>query len=394
MHSPGALDDACGETFMTNLLDDRSVVQRVLDHVDRQTTDLGDEVWREPVGNYFSKERFAAEVEILRRRPVAFCPSAALPDKGSYVAHNSAGASIIAVRGADGVVTAFRNACRHRGMPLAEKSGCQKAFVCRYHGWTYGLDGSLIHIPDEYGFPGLDKSTRGLVPLPTREHGGLVFVTQSDIASGAADPENLPPLPLARHKLRRAWETETNVNWKIVAEGFLEGYHIRHLHRDTFYPAQFDNLNVIESFGRNSRVVFPYRAINKMRETPPSARTAQGVLTYVYHLFPNVMVVTFPATVSILILEPLEVDRTLLISYVVTDRETELPEVQAKVQDREDFSALGAVEDTEATQAIQRSLNSGANEFFEFGRFEKAICHFHRSLSEALKEIGFVDSSQ
>ncbi len=45
-----------------------------------------------------------------------------------------------------------------------------------------------------------------------------------------------------------------------------------------------------------------------------------------------------------------------------------------------------------ATRAIQHSLNSDANEFFEFGRFEKAICHFHRSLNEALQEIGFVDS--
>ena len=59
-------------------------------------------------------------------------------------------------------------------------------------------------------------------------------------------------------------------NWKIVVEGFLEGYHIRSTHRETFYPVQFDNLNVVETFGRNSRIAFPYRRINKLRDVPPA----------------------------------------------------------------------------------------------------------------------------
>ena len=50
-------------------------------------------------------------------------------------------------RGIDGKVRAFRNACRHRGMQVASNSGCTRAFVCRYHGWTYNLEGRLRHIP-------------------------------------------------------------------------------------------------------------------------------------------------------------------------------------------------------------------------------------------------------
>ena len=111
---------------MITLLDDQLVVQRVLDHIDKQTTDLGDQVWREPVENYLSHERFAAEMELLRRYLIPLCPAAALPENGSYIARDAAGTSILAVRGSDGVVRAFRNACRHRGMQLADKSGCQK----------------------------------------------------------------------------------------------------------------------------------------------------------------------------------------------------------------------------------------------------------------------------
>src|ERR1700687_1237679 len=134
------------ETLMATLRDDQSVVKRSLDHIAKRTTDLGDQVWREPVENYLSRERFAAEMELLRRYPIPFCPSAALPENGSYIARDAAGAPLIAVRASDGVVRAFRNACRHRGMQLADGSGCQKSSVCRYHGWTYALGGRVRHV--------------------------------------------------------------------------------------------------------------------------------------------------------------------------------------------------------------------------------------------------------
>ena len=65
---------------MESLLDDRAVCQRVLDHIDGNSTDMGTETWREPVVNYRSEQRFGAELDLLRRLPVPFCPSAALPE--------------------------------------------------------------------------------------------------------------------------------------------------------------------------------------------------------------------------------------------------------------------------------------------------------------------------
>jgi len=284
---------------MTSLADDATVVQRILDHIDRGTTDLGTTTWREPVENYLSEARFAAELRlVLRRYPIAFCPSAALPEPGSYLARDAAGVPLLAVRGSHGQVRAFRNACRHRGTQLASGAGCGKAFVCRYHGWTYGLDGSLRHVPHEHGFPGLDMSARGLVPVETTEAQGLVFVTQEKPPLGDAHLDSLPPLIPPGFRLTRSSEGEVPVNWKILAEGFLEGYHIRSTHPETFYPLQFDNLNVVEHFGRNNRIAFPYQAIHKLRAVSHDERSVDGKLTYVYHLFPNVMVATFPARSS------------------------------------------------------------------------------------------------
>jgi phenylpropionate dioxygenase-like ring-hydroxylating dioxygenase large terminal subunit len=152
-------------------MDDQAVVQRVLDHIENGTTDLGDSVWREPVANYRRPERLQAELDrVLRRTPTPFCPSAALPEAGSFVAREAAGVPLVVVRGADGRVRAFRNACRHRGMQVAAGSGCTRAFVCRYHGWTYNLEGRLRHIPHEEGFSGFDKEAHPLVPVSAGYH--------------------------------------------------------------------------------------------------------------------------------------------------------------------------------------------------------------------------------
>jgi phenylpropionate dioxygenase-like ring-hydroxylating dioxygenase large terminal subunit len=369
-----------------SLKDDAAVVQRIFDHIDNRTTDLSAETWREPVENYRSVERFTAERElVLRRYPTPFCPSAALPESGSYVARDAAGTPILAVRGADGRVRAFRNACRHRGTQLVAGAGCEKAFVCRYHGWTYALDGALRHVPHEHGFPDLDKSTRGLVPVDAVEEvGGMVFITQDAPSPPNTNLDQLPPIISPQHRLLQSAELEVPANWKIFAEGFLEGYHIRATHPETFYPVQFDNLNVVETFGRNHRIAFPYRAVNKLRTVAPAEWSVDGKLTYVYHLFPNVMIATFPANIFMTVLEPVAIDRTVFITYVLTTRSADDVEAQTTIKRGADFVNDGAAEDRAVVCAIQRGLASGANEFFEFGRFEGLIGHFHRELHAAL----------
>jgi phenylpropionate dioxygenase-like ring-hydroxylating dioxygenase large terminal subunit len=368
----------------TRLLDDATVIERVFDHIDHETTDLGETTWREPVEHYRSGARFATERDaVLRRLPVGFCPSAALREAGSYVAREAAGTPIVAVRGNDGRVRAFRNACRHRGTALAADAGCLKAFVCRYHGWTYGLDGRLIHVPHEHGFPDLDKGARGLAPVAAAEVGGVVFVTQDAPRADArldAPPQIIPP----HYRLMTKNELDVPANWKIAVESFLEGYHIRTTHAQTFYPVQFDNLNVVESFGPNNRITFPYRAIHKLRSVAREERAVEGKLTYVYHLFPNVMVATFPGRIVMAVLEPLAVDCTRFVTYTLTDRDEGDAEARSALKRGGDLVDSGAAEDREVICAIQRSLESGANEFFEFGLFEGAIGHFHRVLQAAI----------
>jgi len=372
---------------MPVLLDEPAIAQRILDHIDQETTDVSEACWREPVENYRSPQRLQAELErVFRRTPTPFCPSAALARPGAYVARSAAGVPILAVRGADGVVRAFRNACRHRGAQLACGLGREKAFVCRYHGWTYGLDGGLKHIPHDYGFPGLDKQTHGLVPVAASEHAGLVFVTQDAPEAGDPDLAALPQLLPPDFELIAATDQETKANWKIVQEGFLEGYHIFSTHRDTFYPVQFDNLNVVEYFGQGSRIAFPYRNIQKLRGVEPALRDTSGTLTYVYHLFPNVIIATFPQRIVMAVMEPVSPGVTRTVNYTLAAARTLQTDRPAVDRDR-DFVDAGAREDREVVESIQAGLDSGANQVFEFGRFEGAIAHFHRNLHALLGEL-------
>ena len=377
----------------SSVADDVDIVRRILAHIDAGTTDEGD-VWREPVQNYLDPTRFTDELKMLRSYPSVYLPSAALPKAGDYVERAAFGVPLFAVRGRDGRARVFRNACRHRGMALVEGPGCSAALVCRYHGWTYRLDGSLSHVPHADAFPDLDTSTRGLVEVDSREVDGLIVIGPLQSPGPRADeamahlsdggPWRDKLMPAARHVFTNS--TARPMNWKILVEQFLEGYHIRSTHKDTFYPIQYDDLNIVERFGPNSRITFPYKNIERLRDRPVSTWTVERRVTYVYQLFPNVMVATFPDQVLVVAVDPVDVDHcTVHIHAMVTPEAAEkLSTAKAIATGGQSLLAAGGIEDNEMSEGVQRGLRAGANTFVEFGRHESAIGHFHATLDNRL----------
>ena len=99
----------------------------------------------ELTGPVFSDPDLAARerTEFFSNHPQMIGLSGDLPEPGSFLTVNELDVPILATRTEGGEFKAFVNACRHRGTPLAEGSGCAKAFVCPYHGWSYQLDGRL-----------------------------------------------------------------------------------------------------------------------------------------------------------------------------------------------------------------------------------------------------------
>jgi phenylpropionate dioxygenase-like ring-hydroxylating dioxygenase large terminal subunit len=339
--------------------------------------------------------RFADELRMLRSYPSVFLPSAALPKPGDHVERDTFGVPLFAVRGRDGKARVFRNACRHRGMALVEGPGCAKALVCRYHGWTYRLDGALSHVPHADAFPDLDMAGRGLVEVESREVDGLIVIGALDspapdaesamasLADGSPWRDKLTPatrLVFARPALRA-------MNWKVLVEQFLEGYHIRTTHKDTFFPIQYDDLNVVEPFGPHTRITFPYKNIERLRDRPESTWDLGHRVTFVYHLFPNVMVATFPNQVLVITIDPIDIDHTTVTIYALVTPDV-IQRASADPTTSEGARNLlneGGIEDNEMSEGVQRGLRAGANTFVEFGTHESAIGHFHATLDERLR---------
>ncbi|MEA2377167.1 MAG: choline monooxygenase [Thermoleophilaceae bacterium] len=155
-----------------------------------------------------------------------------LPNPGSYLTATAGRQPVLVLRDHDGTLRAFRNVCRHRGSRLLAGSGeCGKAIRCRYHGWTYKLDGELIGVPEARSIPDLDKSALGLFPVRVETLAGLVFVNLDMHARPLA--EHVPGLAerLAEYGLEdlvpgRPLDGGQPANWKIVADNYLEGYHV------------------------------------------------------------------------------------------------------------------------------------------------------------------------
>jgi Rieske 2Fe-2S family protein len=157
----------------------------------------------------------------------------ALPRPGSYITGFAGSQPVLVVRDESGVLRAYRNVCRHRASCLLSGSGqCKGAIRCRYHGWTYKFDGTLIGAPEALQFgKRLDKSALGLMPVLVEELCGLVFVNLDADATSLAELTGDLATRLARYRIAElelfgpSGGTQP-ANWKVVAENYLEGYHI------------------------------------------------------------------------------------------------------------------------------------------------------------------------
>jgi Rieske 2Fe-2S family protein len=233
-------------------------------------------------------------------------------------------ADVLLVRGDDGELRAFANACRHRGHELLPCGGAtnRKAIVCPYHSWGYSLAGELRAAIGFRDQPGFDAAEWGLVRLPATEWHGLVFVDTSGGAAGPLPLEALSELvaPYEPERLVTAGQHTYDVaaNWKVLAENYQECYHCSVIHPELCRVSP-------PGSGRNFPVTGPWiGGVMDLRDgistmsldgasggVPLRGLGEEGLRTVIYvTVFPNVLVSLHPDYVMIHRLVPLAADRT------------------------------------------------------------------------------------
>ncbi|MET0822395.1 MAG: aromatic ring-hydroxylating dioxygenase subunit alpha [Aeromicrobium sp.] len=204
--------------------------------------DLG---WQLPAELYSDPQHYEREREAIFHRAWQFvCREEELGKPGDYVTTVLGDVPVVVVRDKDGSLQAHVNVCLHRLHPVAEGSGCKKILQCRYHGWTYGLDGSLKSAPRSQDEPGFDKSAMVLQSVAVDTLGGLVFANPdpnpTPLAEFAAPAEDLMVrhgIDLGGWDLTGTFTYEVAANWKLFAENALECYHCPLVHNGTFGTA-------------------------------------------------------------------------------------------------------------------------------------------------------------
>ncbi len=368
--------------------------RKLLGYLEKRTTALAEDVYRNPVGDYTCPQQAERERELFFRKGAFNVGlSALLPNPGDWMTHDYSGVPILLSRDREGKLGAYLNVCRHRGARIANGSGSgEKDFRCPYHGWCYGLDGKLIARPDEPSFAAAARETHGLRPLPVVEKYGMIWVSPDPEAKFDVD-EMLGGMggDLAAYGLETWHHYETRVlrrkmNWKLGVDTFGETYHLQHLHPDTVDPLFFSNRCTFDAFGPNHRMLAARKTFETLRGQPEHEWDVFDNTVVICVLFPNTVFTYQRDHVETWHFFPGDtVDETVI--YVSLYIPEPVANPKAKEHWDRNFNLLMAtveMEDFPTCEGMQIGFRSGAQDAITFGRNEPALQHFHKSIRAAL----------
>jgi len=346
-----------------------------------------------PASNYTDPERYQAELQaVWKSVPVIAAPSALLPEPKTFHQVTIAGMPVLLTRNKDGVAKAFANVCRHRGMKLCTSAKTEKAprIVCPYHAWTYDLDGKLIGLPRPEIFPGLPKSELGLLELPSREAGGLIWVgldpeKQFDFSAVAGElAEDFDALGFGTSYLAHYATFSVKANWKLVMDSMLDSYHVTRLHKDSLAQFSVDSENQIDRVGPHIRNA-AHRSNFERKLITDRHDELRWIMVFSYIGFPNGIIVVSPHYTSLGIVRPIAVDECAVDYYLLAPKKPETERAEARLQKSMDLMAtVFGEEDYWAAAMCQEGLASGTMKDVQLGGMEVQIRMFQDAVADCL----------
>ena len=264
---------------------------------------------------------------------------------GQTIVREVGGRSIIITRDGDEVLRAFHNVCRHRGSQLVmcDQTVKAKRFRCPYHAWAFSLNGDCLGTPlfegseipldqqamfDMGDVKAFDKADYGLLPVQVATWGPLVFVNLDPGAAPLLDwlgdlPDRFAGYDLADWRIAAEKNYEIGANWKLIAENFMEYYHLPWVHPQLMKVSRMEDHYRFQGPGMYTGMT-----------TNPVSQSDDGgwleLLPYeglsddelvsgrFIHLFPNVSLSILPNHVFVMILNPVSAGHTSEQTYILT----------------------------------------------------------------------------
>ena len=311
---------------------------------------------------------------------------------GDYFSCDVLDQPLVIVRNQAGELRAFYNVCPHRAAVVAQGRGNRRSLQCKYHGWTYNLDGKLLRAPEFEGVKNWNPQDVCLHPVSVQAWGPWVFVNLDPSAPpmsktyGNIEREIIVAgFNLGQMRMVERRDYLIDCNWKVYVDNYLEGYHLPIAHPGLFREVDYDQYRV-DTFRYYSKQYAPIRAVDageaRDRRYVRSGKGEEDALYY--WIFPNVMLNVYLDNTSINIIIPVGHDKTLTIFQWYFEAPG-TGEGWESMQQIIAFSDEIQQEDIELCEWVQRGLRSNA---YHAGRFsalrEIGVHHFQSLVHEFL----------
>ncbi len=306
---------------------------------------------------------------------------------GQFIANTVAGEPVVVVRGNDGALRAFYNVCRHHAAAVVTQPCGQVSLLhCPYHGWNYGLDGSLKGMPEFEGVESFERSQNGLVPIRVDTWECFVFVNLDDHAAPLTEclgglVKRVAPLGISKLHYFDRRTYNIHCNWKVFVDNYLDGgYHVPHLHKGLNSVLDYKQY-AIENEDRYCLQSSPMIASD---EDAAIGSARKGDRAWYFWQHPNLMINCYEGYMDTNLVIPVDVDHcTVIFDFYFAglgEAHREYNEQSVNVGNRVQEEDLGICED------VQRGLKSRA---YRAGRLsvrrEAGEQLFHRLLAADLK---------
>ncbi|HWE63159.1 MAG TPA: aromatic ring-hydroxylating dioxygenase subunit alpha [Chloroflexota bacterium] len=323
--------------------------------------------------------------------------AATLPNSGDYLLADAGGESVLVLRDRTDRMVAYLNVCRHRGARLCTctRGQLHATVQCRYHAWTYSLDGRLVGAPNMCEDPSFDRERHGLVPVAIALWEGLIWVHLAADPPALADQLGLLATRFAHYQIGtlRVGATidyDVRANWKLIVENFSECYHCALIHPELSALVPSFKAGIVTGHEGGAAAFGPH-----VESLTLSGKTDRPLLPgllpedrHSYYgdvLLPNVFLNLQPDYVVIHRLQPCGPDRTRIVCEWL---------FAAEVAGQPDFTLADAVEfwdrvnrqDWAVCELAQQGVSSRA--FREGGIYAPPERHIRRFNEWVLQQLG------